>query len=234
MLYDGTSKLGDAIAALYGCSPGSHNKIAELTKEAKAGLGITSKAKPLPDDVNVAIYRWLSERLNPVQDVKQVGTHENNAAQSVADSVIGTIPPTAEPEALLPVSLVQDIKQTIQPLADSTDEAAKPSDGAGILLPGDAVQDVKQDALSTDGGTGPDDYEQVHFALTVMYGEQAKRTTVMLEGYLVKALQRKHRLSDNTAIRVWIEQAIKADGSQFDSHSPLTKQVKRIIVESFV
>jgi transposase-like protein len=56
----------------------------------------------------------------------------------------------------------------------------------------------------------------------------------MLEGYLVKALQRKHGLTDNTAIRAWIEQAIKADGERFDSAMPLTKQVKRMMIESFV
>ena len=56
----------------------------------------------------------------------------------------------------------------------------------------------------------------------------------MLEGYLVKALQRKHDLTDNPAIRAWIEQAIKSDGVRFDSDAPLTRQVKRLIMESFV
>jgi hypothetical protein len=74
------------------------------------------------------------------------------------------------------------------------------------------------------------DFKQIHFAINV----KTKRTTVMLEGYLVKALQRKHGLADNTAIRTWIEQAIKADGDRFDSIAPLTRQVKRIIIESFV
>jgi transposase-like protein len=74
------------------------------------------------------------------------------------------------------------------------------------------------------------DFKQIHFAINV----KAKRTTVMLEGYLVKALQRKHGLADNTAIRTWIEQAIKADGDRFDSIAPLTRQTKRIIIESFL
>jgi len=74
------------------------------------------------------------------------------------------------------------------------------------------------------------DFKQIHFAINL----GKKRTTVMLEGYLVKALQRKHGLVDNPAIRTWIEQSIKIDGARFDSDAPLTKQVKRIIVESFV
>jgi len=78
------------------------------------------------------------------------------------------------------------------------------------------------------------DFKQIHFALTVVHDGKPKRTTVMLEGYLVKALQRKHELPDNAAIRVWIEQAIKIDGVRFDSFAPLTRQVKRIITESLV
>jgi transposase-like protein len=74
------------------------------------------------------------------------------------------------------------------------------------------------------------DFKQIHFAIN----RGNKRTTVMLEGYLVKALQRKHGLTHNRAIRAWIEQAIKNDGARFDSDAPLTKQVKRLIIESLV
>ena len=92
------------------------------------------------------------------------------------------------------------------------------------------VYDVKQDTpLTNDGDNNPNDFGQIHFAIQV----ENKRTTVMLEGYLVKALQRKHGLTGNGDIRAWIGQAIKAD-SRFDSHAPLTRQVKRLVVESFV
>jgi hypothetical protein len=74
------------------------------------------------------------------------------------------------------------------------------------------------------------DFKQIHFAINL----GNKRTTVMLEGYLAKALQRKHGLIDNPAIRAWIEQALKDDGARFDSYAPLTRQVKRIIIESLV
>ncbi|MDD2724019.1 MAG: hypothetical protein PHH59_08380 [Methylovulum sp.] len=184
MPYDGTSKLGDAIAALYGCSPRSHNKIAALVREAKAGLGINSKTKKMPDAVKLAIYRWHYERLNPVQYVKQVDNIQYEPVQSVGDAI---------------------------------------------------VQDVKQDvAVQNDTDNLVYDFKQVHFAVTFTRQGQPKRTTVMLEGYLVKALQRKHGLTDNAAIRAWIEQAIKSDGVRFDSFAPLTRQVKRMIIESFV
>ena len=100
-----------------------------------------------------------------------------------------------------------------------------------------SVQDVKQAIpvqMDNDIDSPAYDFKQIHFAVTITHQGQPKRTTVMIEGYLVKALQRKHGLTDNPAIRAWIEQAIKNDGVRFDSFSPLTKQVKRIIIESFV
>jgi hypothetical protein len=100
-----------------------------------------------------------------------------------------------------------------------------------------SVQYVKQDNpvhIDDDIDSSVYDFKQIHFAVTITHKGQPKRTTVMIEGYLVKALQRKHGLTDNTAIREWIEQAIKNDGVRFDSFAPLTKQVKRIIIESLV
>jgi hypothetical protein len=164
MHYDGSGKLTEAIADLFGVSLKNQTRIAKLIKEAKDGLNITSESKRLSKDVKLAIYRWHSDRLNPVQDVKQ----------SIA---------------------VQD-----------NDE-----------LEGSVY-----------------DFEQVHFAVTIAHQGKPKRTTIMLEGYLIKALQRKHGLRDNTAIRIWIEQAIKEADCKFDSYAPLTRQVKRIIIESFV
>jgi hypothetical protein len=74
--YDGTGKLGDALAALHGISPNNHNKIAQLIGEAKADLNIDSKARRFPDDVKLAIYRWHYDRLNPVTDVETISQEE--------------------------------------------------------------------------------------------------------------------------------------------------------------
>ncbi|WP_019864985.1 hypothetical protein [Methylovulum miyakonense] len=197
MQYDGTSKLGDAIAALYGCSPRSHNKIAELVAQAKAALGMNSKAKKLPDDVKLAIYRWHVEHLNPVQDIKQVDSVHKEPVESLDDAIVQNIKQSS------PDSLVQDVKQEIVNQDDDLDSPVY-------------------------------DFKQIHFAVTFSHQGQPKRTTVMLEGYLVKALQRKYGLTDNAAVRAWIEQAIKSDGERFDSFAPLTRQVKRMMIESFV
>jgi len=203
MKYDGTGKLAEAIAELFGLSVKSQAQIAKLIKEAKTGLGIASNAKILPNDVKLAIYQWHYDRLNPVQDVKQ--------ADSVQDSAIQPLPDAD----------IQDIKQV---------------DGDALeLLPDTDIQDVKQnDPVQDNSDNAVYDFKQIHFAVTIPHHGESKRTTVMLEGYLVNALQRKHGLADNPAIRVWIEQAINKDNMRFDRDAPLTRQVKRLIVESFV
>ncbi|MGZ8190087.1 MAG: hypothetical protein ACXWTS_02535 [Methylococcaceae bacterium] len=223
MQYDGSGKLGEAIADLYGLSPKSQAQIAKLIGQAKDGLGIISKSKRLPDDVKLAIYRWHYERLNPVQDIKQVDNVQDNPVQSADDTIIQYVKPIAETRELSPDSIVQNVKQ------DNVVYDVKQND---------AAQDIKQDApIQLDDDYIQDgtvyDYDQVHFGVVVKRRGQPKRTTVMLEGYLVKALQRKHGLTNNAAIRVWVEQAIKND-SKFDSHESLTKQVKRMIIESFI
>jgi hypothetical protein len=206
MPYDGSIKLGTAIADLYGLSPISQAQITVLIKQAKDGLGITSKAKRFPDDVKLDIYRWHYDRINPVQNVKQGDGVQNNTDQSLSNGI------------------VQDVKQA--------------DDDKLELLLDNSVQDVKQDIPvqidDSDIDNSVYDFKQVHFAITITHKGKPKRTTVMLEGYLVKALQRKHDLADNTAIRAWIEQAIKQAGVYFDSQAPLTKQVKRLIIKSFV
>lgn len=205
MKYDGSGKLSEAVADLCGLSPKSQAQIAKRIKEAKTGLGITSKSKQLPDDIKLAIYQWHYDRLNAVQDVKQDESVQDSPAQSLHNGI------------------VQDVKQA------GNDKLE--------LLPDKTVQYVKQHIpvqMDDDIDSPVYDFKQIHFAVTIIHQEQPKRTTVMIEGYLVKALQRRHGLTDNPAIRAWIEQMIKSDGARFDNDAPLTKQIKRLIIESFV
>ena len=71
-LYDGTGKLAEAIASLYGLSPKSQARIAELIKQAKNGLGITCKFKQMPDDMKLAIWRWHYDRLHSAQSSVEI------------------------------------------------------------------------------------------------------------------------------------------------------------------
>lgn len=131
-----------------------------------------------------------------------------------------------------------DLKNSDNSVQNSKQIASIQDDDNTQPLPDNLVQDVKQALPAQIDDEKIDDsvydFKQIHFAVTITHKGQAKRTTVMLESYLVKALQHQQSLADNTAIRAWIEQAIKADTGRFDSSSALTKQVKRMIIESLV
>ena len=105
--YDGTGKLGEAIADLYRCSPRNHNKVAELIQQAKDQLGITSKSKNLPDEVKLAIWQWHYDRLHPAthEDVNIFSQIEQS--ESVGQSV-ETISQTKLP---LPVDIISQSEQ---------------------------------------------------------------------------------------------------------------------------
>lgn len=228
MFYDGSGKLTFAIADLCGLSPKSSATIAKLINDAKDSLGITSKSKNQSDEVKLAIYQWHVERLCSVQAIKQTDVLDN-LDQGSHDAIVQDVKQVNDEPLELPLDdAVQDVKQ---------DESIQDSP-ITQSLPAIVVQDIKQSIpvqIDDEDSDNPVyDFKQIHFAITITHKEHTKRTTVMLEGYLVKALQRKHNLADNTAIRTWIEQAIKADGERFDSVAPLTRQVKRIIIESFV
>lgn len=214
MQYDGKSKLADAVAELYGYSPRNHNKIANLIQQAKTDLGIAGKAKIMPEKVKQDIYHWLSERLSAGQKSKQGDSSQVDLFQSLDINMSQTSKPTNDKRALP----IDNITRTIKP--------------------NEVVQHIKQNTRvkydDNNKGVTPDDFDQLHFGVTITYKGQPKRTTVMLEGFWVKALQRKHGLANNATIRAWIEQEITADGGKFDSHEALTKQVKRMMIESFV
>lgn len=85
MQYDGTGKLGQAIAGLYGLSPNSQAQIAAHIKKAKAALNIT-KPKTLPKDDRLAVYLWHVEQLNPAQGAKQPTLNGTGAADGLSTS----------------------------------------------------------------------------------------------------------------------------------------------------
>jgi hypothetical protein len=67
--YDGSGKLTEAIAGLYSLSLKSQARITELIKQAKVGLGITSKARILDDKVKLAIWQWHYDKLHSTHDL---------------------------------------------------------------------------------------------------------------------------------------------------------------------
>jgi hypothetical protein len=78
--YNNSLKLSENVADLYGFSRTNHNRIAELIKTAKAALGIDSKAKRMPDDMQRLIWRWHVDKVCALKtkvSVESVGEHES-------------------------------------------------------------------------------------------------------------------------------------------------------------
>ena len=109
IVYDGTGKLGDAIAALYGCSPRSNNKISALVGEAKAALGV-GKSKKLDADVNRAIWKWHYDRLHQEADadVKIYSQSANSQSVDIISQVDDNelVEIISQPELPLPVDII--------------------------------------------------------------------------------------------------------------------------------
>jgi len=61
MAYDGTTSLNKAVADLIECSPKNNNKLSKVIGQAKKELGIVSKARKLPAEINFQIYSHLVE-----------------------------------------------------------------------------------------------------------------------------------------------------------------------------
>jgi hypothetical protein len=216
MTYDGTGKIGAELAALYGFSPKNQTRIAELMKLAKVALEITNASRLNTDD-KLRVYQWHSKR---VQDIKRPDTvKQPEPVQNIKPIIKKAITPKAEP--------VQDFKQVdaiqfceVKPVAVQNIKQADTTE---------AVQDFKQ----------IDDYEVIHFGIKLYPNNplhKVRRSSVALEGYFIKALVRRHGLTDNTSIRKWIEQRIIDDGGLDITNSKLTTttQVKRMIVEAIV
>jgi hypothetical protein len=65
--YDESLPLAHALADLYGFSPKNQNRIADLNRQAKTALGITTKAKTLPAGVRRSIWQWHADQLNELE-----------------------------------------------------------------------------------------------------------------------------------------------------------------------
>jgi len=119
MNYDGTGKLSEAIAELCKTSPKSSQLIAKLIAQAKDGLGITTKAKKLPDEVKLAIYRWHYGRLNADKAVQEV-----LASEPIIDI------PTPDVEPIADIVQAQEIPDI------STQQPGQPTNNWGGVRPG--------------------------------------------------------------------------------------------------
>ncbi len=98
--YDGVGKLAEAIADLCGLSVKSQGAIAKLIKQAKDALKITSKAKVMPVDTRLAIWRWHYDRLHPA------GAPVEIIAQVPDNEPVEII---TQPESVTPVEIIAQV-----------------------------------------------------------------------------------------------------------------------------
>ncbi|MFU8789520.1 MAG: hypothetical protein ACNA7G_10850 [Methylobacter sp.] len=98
--YDGTGKLAEALAALFGYAPGNQTKSTQLIKQAKTALNIVSKAKVLPPDVRAAIWQWHYDRLHSTQQTVEI------IAQAEDSKPVEII---TQPEPIAPVEIIAQV-----------------------------------------------------------------------------------------------------------------------------
>lgn len=203
--YDGTGKLAEAIANLCGLSPKSQGQIAELIKQAKAGLGITSKSKNLPTDTKLAIWQWHYDRLHPttVDDVEiisqpmQTDTVEIISHDGSNESVELYSHPT-------PPDSVEIISQPESP------------------LPVEIISQYADTAL-------------VRVAFYIQRkGKRVRqaqvRQVIALDGFYVNALMFATGI-DKKGVPAWVQSAVNG-WAAFDGELPITRQVKFLIIQT--
>lgn len=244
--YDGTGKIGDALAALHGISPRSHNKIAELISEAKTALNISTKAKRLPDDVKLAIYRWHYGRLNPVSEtVESISQDADSALVEINSqgSQTGNVETFSQSNDSPPVEInSQDDKADNVEIVSQSKEAqavetiSQPSGGQSVKTisqhdeckPVEIVsQDTGNESVEINSQYGFNDLVRIAFYTPTAAGR--KRQVIALDGFYLNALMLATGI-DKKGIPAWVQQAV--DGwPAFDAELPITKQVKYLLIQ---
>lgn len=222
--YNGTGKLAGAIANLCGLSLKSQGQIAALIKQAKVGLGITSKSKNLPDDVKLAIYQWHFDRLHPEADadvkidsqaaqpdIVNIASHDDSN-ESVELYSHPTPPDSVEicsqPELSLPVDI---ISQTVH------------DDAVDIISQPDSNEHVEIISQYTDNAL-------VRIAFYIQRKGARVRQVIALDGFYLNALMLATGITKQDVPK-WVQQAV--DGwAAFDAYLPITRQVKLLIVRA--
>jgi len=203
--YNGTGKLSEALAELYGISPKNHNKIAELIKQAKKALAISNQARQMPTGTRLLIYRWHVERVhsntNSVAIFKQAEQIEPIGLHQQADS---------ERVETISHAEVVDAVDIITQLNDSQ--------SVEIISQAPIHQSVEL-------------FSQTRIAFYVQKHGKRERQVIALEGYYLNALA---VLGVNKAeVPKWVQAAVD-NWIAFDPELPITRQVKYLIVSGLI
>lgn len=220
-LYDGSGKLGDAIAALYGCSPRSNNKISALVGEAKAALGV-GKSKKLDADVNRSIWQWHFDRVRPATadtaEVNSQGACLNAVelfSQSIQPDTVDIISQSdsdhsveinSQPESPLLVDIIS------QPEHDAPVE---------VISQIDSREAVEINPCYADTAL-------IRIAFYVQRQGKRVRQVIALDGFYINALMLATGIN-KADVPKWVQSAVNG-WSAFDGELPITRQVKMLLV----
>jgi hypothetical protein len=221
-IYDGVGKLGDELAKLYRFSPKSNNLIADRIAEAKAGLGITSKAKKRTANENLALWQWHYEKLHPIANESvsinsQTGNNDGVAIFTQADN-------NEVVDILTQFKQADRVEVSLQPDGNNDVEILLQSDG------NDGVEVFTQpdNNKSVEIFTRYHDSASVRIAFYIQRQNKKIRQVIALDGIYLNALMLATGIT-KADVPKWIQQAVDS-WAAFDSSLPITKQVKLLLV----
>jgi len=207
MAYDGTTPLNKAVADLIGCSPKNNNKLAKVIGQAKNDLGIASKAKKLPTEINQQIYSHLVEIYS----------------QSINNKPVEIYSHTANKEPVEIISQANEPENTPQALVELYSQDSKPKP---------AQQKTKNPNQSTvEIISQLNNFDNVRIAFYIMRNNKRERQVIALDGFLINALA-SIGISKQDAHQ-WVQAQVD-DWTAFDSQLPITRQVKYLIIREVV
>jgi len=234
--YDGTGRLGDAIATLYGFSPKSQQLISNKIKEAKAALNIISEAKVLPNTDRLKVYRWHYDRLHPAANEPV----ETKAQAEASDSVEMFSQPNQDDSVKIdsqpePLTLNESVElysqsnnQTVEIISQA--ESLSPVAIISQAVQGNAVEIFSQveanDTVEINSHYDMNDVVRIAF-YTVKHGTKT-RQVIALDGFYVNALMQATGITKQDVPK-WVQAAVNG-WVAFDSALPITKQVKYLLI----
>lgn len=252
--YDGTGKLADAIADLYGLSPKSQSQIAKRIKQAKDELGITTKAKVLPDDLKLAVYQWHYARLQPAvghtaiaEDVETISqANQYDAVESFSQTdAVDLISPIGQAEPVGIISQSETVETYSQP--DSApcveiitqNQASETVELISQIELNESAETISQPTPNEtveinsqiDTSQTVELFSQTRIAFYVQKSGKRERQVIALEGYYMNALA---ALGVSKAdVPKWVQQAVD-QYPEFNPDAPITRQVKMLCVQSLI
>ncbi len=221
MVYDGTTKLTQAVADLIGCSPKNNNKLAQVIGQAKNSLGISSKARKLPTNTNLQIYSHLVELYSQPTTNEPVNIFSQSTNSDTVEIISQNIKPAlAEPENI-PQTPVELFSQDSTP--KPTLENPQPSPVEIISQPND------NEPVELFSHTN--NFDNVRIAFYIMRKGQRERQVIALDGFFINALA-SIGISKQDAPQ-WVQAQVD-DWTAFDAQLPITRQVKYLIMVAVV